>query len=171
MTQMTRIFTDFLSVKIRSICVIRVLFLLLKSKKMNKISIDTFKNILEKYLYENHPELPDRENQLEKRSLRAVRTYNELTEKGATHETALEHATLELTSGFGFSLFQFLLELSCYFSEISEENRREFCISILSECWKVSDSLSYEGMEDGEAYYYFEGKMEEMIHKNISQLP
>jgi hypothetical protein len=138
---------------------------------MNEITIDKFKTILEKYLYENHPELPDKEKQLEKRSLRALRTYDELTAKGIDHETALEKACLELTGGFGFSLFHFLYELSYDFDEISDEIRRDFCISILPECRKISDSLSYEGMEDWDAYYHFEGKMAEVIQRRISPLP
>ena len=130
---------------------------------MNEINMDTFKTILEKYLYENHPELPDRENQLEKRSLRALCTYEELIAKGADHQTALETACIDLEDGFGFSLFKFLYELSNNFTEIQDEIRRDFCIAILPECQKVSDNLSYADMEDWEAYYYFEGKMAEVI--------
>jgi hypothetical protein len=132
---------------------------------MNEITIDKFKTILEKYLYENHPELPDKEEQLGKRSLRALRTYDELTAKGIDHETALEKACLELTGGFGFSLYQFLYELSYDFDEISDETRWDFCISILPECRKVSEILNYEGMEEWEAYDHFEEKMVEVIQK------
>jgi len=135
---------------------------------MNEITINTFKTILEKFLFENHPELPDKEKQLEKRSLRAICTYNELTEKDADHQTALEIACLELTDGFGFSLFQFLYELSNAFTEISEETRRDFCIAILPECEKISKNLLYEGKEDWEVYYYFEEKMSEIIQKQLS---
>ena len=136
---------------------------------MNKINIDTFKTILEKLLYEKHPELTDKENLLEKRSLRALNTYNELIAKGTDHQAALETACRELTSGFGFSLFQFIYELSYDFTEISDETRRNFCIEILSECQKVSDSLAYEGMEDWEAYFYFESEIAKVIQSFLNK--
>ena len=133
---------------------------------MNKINQKYFKTILEKYLNNNHPELADREKHLENRSLKALQTYRELSGKGATHQTALEVACLELTDGFGFSLFQFLYDLVCNdFTEIPDETRRDFCIAILPECQKIRDSLSYEDMEDWEAYFHFEEKMAEAIQR------
>ena len=135
---------------------------------MNKINQQYFKSILDKYLNENYPEIADREKQLKNRSLKAVQTYRELSGKGVTHETALEMAHLELTDGFGFSLFQFLYNLICDdFTEIPDETRRDFCIAILPECKKVKESLSYDGMDDYEARFYFEEKMSEVIQKAV----
>ena len=135
---------------------------------MSRINQQYFKTILEKYLNEHYPEIADRDKHLENRSLKAVQTYRELSGKGATHETALEMAHLELTDGFGFSMFQFLYHLIGEdFSEIPDEIRRDFCIAILPECKKIGESLSYEGMEDDEAYYYFEEKMSEIIQKAV----
>ena len=135
---------------------------------MNRINQAYFKTILENYLNENFPEIADREKHLENRSRRALQTYRELSGKGAAHQTALEIASLELTDGFGFSLFQFLYELVCEdFAEIPDETRRDFCISILPECKKVSESLNDNGMDDWEARYHFEEKMSEVIQKAI----
>ena len=135
---------------------------------MSKINQQYFKTILEKYLNENYPELADMENHLENRSRQAMQTYRELSGKGATHETALEIAHLELTDGFGFSLFQFLYNLiGDDFSEIPDEIHRDFCIAILPECTKVNESLSYDGMDDYEARFYFEEKMSEVIQKAV----
>jgi hypothetical protein len=135
---------------------------------MTRINQHYFKSILEKYLNEKHPEIVDKVQLLENRSLRALQTYRELSRKGATHETALECATLELTDGFGFSLYQFLYDLvSADFTEIPDETRRDFCISILPECLKISESLNYDNMEEWEAYYHFEEKMGEAVQNRL----
>jgi hypothetical protein len=79
-------------------------------------------------------------------------------------------ATCELTDGFGFSLYQFLYDLVCAdFTEIPDETRRDFCISILPECRKVSESLNYDGMDEWEAYDYFEEKMGEVISSQLME--
>lgn len=135
---------------------------------MGNINVEYFRTVLEKFLDRNHPGLPNREEHLETRSKKALHTYRELSGKGACYQTALEVASLELTDGFGFSLFQFLYDLVFdHFQEIPDEIRRDFCIAILPECTKVKNSLSYEGMEECDAYYYFEGKMEEVIQRYV----
>lgn len=143
-------------------------YLNFQSNKMKRISIEYFKSILEKYMDANFPELPDKEEQMETRSKRALLTYRELSGKGACHQTSLEAACLELTDGFGFPLFRFIYDLVFdHFNEIPDEIRRDFCLSILPECIRVRDSLSYDGMEECDAYDYFEEKMVEVIQKYI----
>ena len=136
---------------------------------MSTISREYFRSILEQFLDENHPELPDREKLLENRSERALQTYCELSEKGTDRSVALEAAIGELTGGFGFSLFQFIYGLVCddFSEEITDETRRDFCIAILPECRKTAERLSYEDMDEWEARYRFEEKMTEIIQNQI----
>jgi hypothetical protein len=142
-----------------------------KSKEMNTISQPYFRALLENYLNENHPKIADREELLENRSKRALQTYRELSGKGAAHETALEIACLELTDGLGFSMYQFLYQLICEdFAEIPDEKRRDFCFAIFPECQKISDSLSYDGMDEWEARFHFEEKMAEVIQCHLKIL-
>ena len=126
--------------------------------------IDYFSSLLESFFYEKHPELSGDTQLLKQRSRKALCTYQELYDKGISPNNALEAACLEMTGGFGFSLYQFLYDLIFDdFKEIPDEKRRDFCLSILPECQKTYNNLSFDGMEDWEAYYLLEEKMVEII--------
>jgi hypothetical protein len=136
---------------------------------MNRINIEYFTALLEKYLEEKFPGFPDRDEQVKARSRKALQAYRELAGKGVCHQTALEIACLELTDSLGFSLFQFLYDMVFDdFKEIPDETRRDFCISILPECQKASLNLSCEGMEEWEARFHFEERMSGIIQNAIA---